>query len=881
MAKRNKEPKKQPHVAWRITRAVLDVLGKVLLVLLIAAGTLLVVAVVAGSIFLSQFKDYVEMDVIPKAEEYAAGLDLDNLSLEQTSIIYYIDRETGEERELQQLYSIQNRIWVSYDEIPLDLVNAAISIEDKRFPTHKGVDWIRTLAAVKEFAGGSSSFGGSTITQQLIKNLSHDDDATVNRKVQEIFRALEVEKLYTKEEIMEWYLNTIYLGEGCYGVQSAARVYFGKQVSGLTTAECASLIAITNNPSIYDPYLNEERNRERQLTILKEMFDQGYIKTEADYEAALDQEMVFRNGTYDEETYSCAHCDFAGTRDEYTEQDDGYFCPQCGTQNYAVDDKHYYSYFVDTVWRDVVSALMDQYGYSELAAEQKLLTGGYKIYATIDPEVQALVDRVYENLDNVPKTVSVQQLQSAIVITDNETGDIVAMAGGVGNKEGSLSGNRATLSKLPTGSAFKPLAVYAPALDAGIITPATVFEDSSLYDDRNWPQNDSRTYSGLCNVLRGVTSSLNTISVKTLNELGVENSYNFLTQKMGITSLVDSLEIGGKEYTDIALAPLALGQQTWGVSVREMTQAYATFPNGGVFREARTFTKVVDPEGNVVLNNVQESHTAIGEKADYYINYMLESAVQYGTGYRANMDNMAVAGKTGTSGDNQTRWFAGYTPYYTAVVWCGYDDPEEIILSEDYTNPAIVMWNQVMRPLHENLESASFSQPENVGWYTVCADCGGSATEACRKDVREDGSNRAVTVRLFYEDAPNKQCDCHTLVKICKETGKIANEFCEKAEGNTIEEVGMLIYNEDWKVNKDADFVYNKDDDSRICDVHTEESTRPTEPPTESGGGIEPTEPTESTEPSQQSPASEDVPSPSMRRRYGLLWGRNGRRVKR
>ena len=244
MARQPKQ-EKQPHLAWRITRTVLDVLGKIILVLLIAVGTVALIAAIAGSIFLSKFKSYVELDIIPKAEEYAEGLELDNISLAQTSIIYYTDSKTGEYRELQQLYGTENRIWVSYDDIPLDLVHAAISIEDKRFPTHKGVDWIRTLAAVKGFAGGSSSFGGSTITQQLIKNLSQEDEVTVDRKVQEIFRALEVEKRYTKSEIMEWYLNTIYLGEGCYGVQSAARVYFGKKVSDLTTAECASLIART------------------------------------------------------------------------------------------------------------------------------------------------------------------------------------------------------------------------------------------------------------------------------------------------------------------------------------------------------------------------------------------------------------------------------------------------------------------------------------------------------------------------------------------------------------------------------------------------------------------------------------------------------------
>lgn len=859
---------KQPHIAWRISRVILHIIGKVLLWLLVIVATLLLFAVIAGAIFYSKVNTYLKTDVIPNAESFADSLELNNISLDQTSVIYCTDSETGNVIELQKLYATQNRTWVGIEDIPQDMVNAAVAIEDKRFPTHNGVDWVRTLSAIGNFATGDSSYGASTITQQLIKNLSKEDDITVNRKVQEIFRALAVEKRYTKNEIMEWYLNTIYLGEGCYGVQSAAEVYFGKDANELTAAECASIIAITNNPSLYDPYINKENNRERQLIILSEMYAQGYFDSEAEYEAARNQTLVFHNGLYDAETYECPNCDFEGARSEYIEQDDTYFCPQCGAQNYAVDDSIGYSYFVDTVYRDVVSDLCDTYGYSELAAVQKLLTGGYKIYATIDTKAQALVDQVYENLDNVPNTVSTQQLQSAIVLIDNETGDIIAMAGGVGKKEGSLTLNRATQSKLPTGSSIKPISVYAPALDAGVITPATAFEDSSFYDDRDWPQNDSRTYGGPTLVWKGVVRSLNTIAVKTLNELGLENSYYFLTQKMGITTLVENLEQGGKNYTDIAYAPLALGELTYGLTVREMTQAYATFPNGGVFRESRTYTKVVDPEGNVILDNTQESHTAISEKANYYVNYLLKCAVTSGTGYPAYLDSVAVAGKTGTSGNNQTRWFAGYTPYYTAVVWCGYDEPEQIILSDSYTNPAVVMWKKVMEPLHEDLEYADFDSCEGVYSYSVCSDCGMLATEACKKDVREDGKDRVTVLNLHYEDAPTSSCTCHTMVKICKESGKIATEYCEEAEGNEVEEVGMLIYNKNWKVNKDESYVYNENDKDAFCTVHkekpTEPPTEPTKKPTEKP---EPTEPTkkptekpESTEPTKKPTESTEPP---------------------
>lgn len=819
-------PAKKPNIAWRITRVVLQIIGQILLWAMVIGATLALVVAVAGSIFMTKFSDYLKVDVIPKAHEFAEGLELGDISLAQTSIIYYTDPATGEARELQQLYAKEHRIWVSIDEIPQDMFNAAVAIEDKRFPEHNGVDWLRTVSAVRNFAGGDSSFGASTITQQLIKNLTEEDDVTVNRKVQEIFRALAVEEHYTKDEIMEWYLNTIYLGQGCYGVQSAAEIYFGKDVSELTTAECASIIAITNNPSLYDPYINPENNRERQLTILSEMHNQGYFATDSDYQMAVSQEMLFHNGRYDEKSFTCGSCGFEGPRSQYNKEDGAYYCPNCSAQNYAVNDNHAYSYFVDTVYRDVVNGLCEEFGISENAAVQKLLTGGYSIYSTINPEVQSIIDNVYEDTNNIPGTVSTQQLQSAIILIDNATGDIIGMSGGVGEKEASLSLNRATQSKLPTGSSIKPIAVYAPALEAGVITPATVMEDSPFTDD--WPQNDSRSYSGPCTVLRGLASSLNTMSVKTLDRLGPQNSYDFLTQKMGITTLVQDLEIGGQHYSDIAYAPLALGELTYGLTVREMTQAYATFPNGGVFREARTYTKVVDPEGNVVLDNTQESHTAISGKTDFYINYMLQRAVSNGTGNAAYKGNVAVAGKTGTSSNNQTRWFAGYTPYYTAVVWCGYDEPEQIRLSGSYVNPAISMWRQVMDPLHENLEYREFPWADGVDFYSICSDCGKLATHACEKDVRSDGYNRISSVCLFWEDAPSGYCDCHVLVKICKKSGKIATEFCEQAEGNGIREVGMILESRAWGYDRGEYYVYDPDE-MDTCHIHTG-APEPTEP---------------------------------------------------
>ena len=578
------------------------------------------------------------------------------------------------------------------------------------------------------------------------------------------------------------------------------------------------------------------------------MNNQGYFASEADYEAAKAQEMLFHDGRNDEKKYTCGVCGFEGTRSEYNkvEDTDAYLCPGCGTQNYAVDSSNGYSYFVDTVYRDVVEDLSKKLGISSQAAEQRLLTGGYRIECTIRPDIQELVDSVYQNLDNIPSTTSFQQLQSAIVLIDNATGDIIAMEGGVGEKDGSLTYNRAE-AKLPTGSSIKPIAVYAPALDAGIITPATAFEDSPLYDD--WPQNYYRSYSGMCLVQRGVRESLNTISVKALEKLGLQNSFDFMTQRLGFTTLVDSREIGGRSYSDIAYAPLALGELTYGLTVREMAQAYATFPNNGVFRQARTYTRVMDQAGNVILDNTQESHTAVSEKASKYTTSLLQDAVWNGTGSAAAMNNMSVAGKTGTSSNNQCYWFAGFTPYYTAVVWCGYDEPEQVVANG---NPSIPLWNQVMRPLHEGLEYREFDL-SGLQWYNICSDCGLLAGEACKKDVRSNGSNRVTSVRLFGEDCPQQYCTCHKLVKICKESGKIANEYCEHVPGNTVEETGMLVYNKDWKVNKDAPYVYNEEK-AEVCTLHGPGSIQP---PEEETLPPEPTEPETPADPFTPPPAAD------------------------
>ena len=724
-------------------RRILKGFGKVF-------GTMVLVLFLTTLIFACLFALYVKNNLSAQVDS------IDGFTLDQTSVIYYEDPKTGQDVVLRKLYGGANRTWVKYEDIPKNLIHACIAIEDKRFEDHQGVDWVTTLKACVKMFLGRGEAGGSTITQQLVKNITGRDEVTVRRKLVEIFSALELEKKYTKKQIMELYLNVIALGENCEGVESASQVYFGKSVSELDLAECAALIGITNNPSIYDPYINADKNKERQVIILDQMLEQKYI-TQEQHDTAVAEELVLHNASGE-----------------------------------ASGDEGYYSYFEDQVINDVVRDLSEKTGYDQTIVRKMLMTGGYKIYSTLNPDVQAAVEEVYQNLDNIPKTASSQQLQSGIVIIDNKTGDVVAVAGGVGEKQGSLILNRATQSYLSPGSTIKPVSVYAPALELGLITPATVMDDTpySFTDARHWPKNSDSIYRGLMNINEAVGLSINTIPVKLVAQMTPEYSFEFAKEKMGLSTLVSSyVNAAGDTFSDVDLAPLAMGGLTKGVTVKAMAQAYATFANEGVYREARTYTKVVDSDGKVVLDNTQQSHVAMKDMTAWYITYMLENTVESGTGTAAQIANMTVAGKTGTTTSDFDRWFAGYTPYYTGVVWCGYDDPEEVVLTDSSTNPAIVLWQKVMEQVHDGLANKEFNKPTNVVECTVCRDSGLLMTDACREDPR---GSRAVTVELSLYDVPTQNCDVHKEVEICGASGHVVNEYCKQVEGNTTKTVGLL-----------------------------------------------------------------------------------------
>ena len=855
MAKKKKLERQEwrPHWMLRLVQFLVAAVAAVFKIALGGIATVLLVMVVCCFVLVGAAGEYLQEDIVPNV-----SFDLDNYSLDQTSFIYFVDND-GKIQRMQKIYTDTDRQWASYDEIPEDLIHAAIAIEDKRFYEHQGVDWITTVKACARMFFGDASAGGSTITQQLIKNLTKEDSITVQRKVQEIFRAQKFESQYEKEVVLEWYLNTIYLGKGCYGVKSAARQYFGKDLDMLTTAECASLISITNNPSLYDPYIRPENNRRRQLVTLAQMLEQGWI-TQEEYDEAVEQPMNFTDEyAEDSITYTCPGCEFTGEASAFIsgESNDGYYCPFCSTlvQITESSDSDVYSWFTEMVLDDVAEALAEKMGMSwddnttkELCLNM-IKRGGYHIYTTIDMDIQNIVDEVYTNLENVPTTSSDQQLLSAIVVIDNLTGDVVAVAGSVGEKTAFDAFSYATDGGLQTGSVMKPLTVYAPAFELGVVSPASVIPDAPLYG--SFPMNESRSYSGQATVISGIQKSLNTVAVHVLDRIGFAYSFEFGHDKFGLSLLEEDVTSSGEVLSDMGYSPLALGGLTYGVTVREMASAYATFPNGGVYREDRTFTKVYDSEGNLVIDNTQDAQKILSDRANNYINYCLRSVVTGGTGTAAELSTTAVAGKTGTTSDNRDRWFIGYTAYYTAAVWCGYENPEEIRLTGNYTNPALRMWRQVMSQIHENVEWKDVYNSNDMYYTSVCMDSGKAATALCSSDPR---GNRVSSALVYSGDGASGTCDMHVSVEWCNGGNGVPNEYCRQAAGNTIG-TRVLLKGTWTEINKlrnydssiTDDMVYLEDGDFhgfnndinvgisapyKVCSIHTAESVAPETEPT-------------------------------------------------
>lgn len=702
-------------------------------------GTLLLVGLCTGAILCCFAAVYIKTVIFPIAD-----LSLDDFQLGENSIMYYQDKETGDYQEMATLLNTTSSIWVDYNEIPKNLANAAVAIEDKRFWTHPGVDWRRTGKAVLDMFTGGDISGGSTITQQLIKNLTDYNETTVKRKVIEIVRALRFTQNNSKEDTITWYLNVIPLGSGCEGVGAASYEYFGKPVSELSLAECASLISITNNPSKFGPYsLAKVKNSEgevwtakqwnkwRQENVLREMLDQGMI-TQEEYDSAVAENLTFARA-----------------------------------ENEAVP-QNIYSWYEETVISDVKRDLAKQYDISESRANQLLASGGLRIYTCVDPKIQKIAEEIYSDRANLDYTSSSgAPMQSSITVVDNSTGDVVAIVGQFGEKTGNLLNNYAIDAQRQPGSSIKPLSVYSPALEMGLISPITVVDDYP-YNDSNgtgWPVNSgSAKYKGLTTIRSALTNSVNTVAVRVLADMVTpQASFNFVQDKYKI-DLEEAVQKNGKIMSDMDVAPLALGGLTKGVCTRDMAEAYATFPNSGVYTYSRTYTKVEDSSGKVILENKSVKEPVIKDTTAYYMNSMLTDVVTKGTAAGHGLSGMTSAGKTGTTSENYDRWFVGYTPYYTAAVWTGYPMNEKM---RTQGNPALILWQQVMNEVHKGLENKKFPVPNGLVSVKFCLDSGLQATEYSAMDPR---GSRVGIDSVFQSDVPSGFDTTHTadsVVTVC------------------------------------------------------------------------------------------------------------------
>ncbi|MBR5473846.1 MAG: transglycosylase domain-containing protein, partial [Lachnospiraceae bacterium] len=768
-----------------------------------------------------------------------------------------------------------NREIVELEEIPEDVINAFIAIEDARYWTHNGIDLMGVVRAfVLGIAEGEFNSGASTITQQLIKNNVFGGGAERNfgdkleRKVQEWYLAIELDKRMSKEEVLENYLNTINLGHSTLGIQAASLRYFGKHVSELTMSEGTVIAATTSSPGDYDPINEPVANARRRRIVLDYMVEQGYI-SEAEKEEALADNVYERI-----EAFNLA----------YLEENEG----------------DVYSSFVDSLIDQVLWDLQKELGLTRSQASDMLYGGGLRIYSTQDPSMQLIVDEEVSNPENYPiekyglsYALSVQgpeeddeavhyseghvklylqeqtgesrklifntreeveaavqgfkesilqegdkilgekiditlQPQLSFVLMDQETGYVKAIANGRGEKTSSLSLRRATSSLRQPGSCFKILAAFAPALDMGASTLSTVYYDApytvGTKKINNWWGN---RYTGYSNIRQGVIYSMNVVATKVLMEVvSPQIGYEYV-ENFGITSLVEARALAdGTVLTDIGAA-LALGGLTDGVSNLEITAAYAAIANGGLYVEPLLYTKIVDNTGRVLVDKVekQQSRQVIKETTAFLLTSAMEDSCDYNkyfdfgitsTSTKARLDGMATAGKSGTTSDNNDLWFVGYTPYFTAGCWEGYD-VNDYIAEKDGSQK--VIWKNVMTRVHaeEGLEKTNFKVPAGLETRTVCVKCGKLAiTDVCELD-----RGGMVQSEYFVEgSAPTKSCDCHVKVTVCKESGQLASVHCPK---DSVEEKVFMVVNAPTK-DKTYDTDRSMPDELKTgtCTTHTE-----------------------------------------------------------
>ncbi len=750
-----------------------------------------------------------------------------------------------------------NRVYATIDEIPINLQHAFVAIEDERFYEHNGIDLKGILrAGIKGITSGRFSEGASTITQQLLKNnvfTSWTNETSMadkfKRKIQEQYLALQLEKKVDKDWILENYLNTINLGQNTLGVQSASRRYFNKNVSELTLSECAVIAAITQNPSRLNPISHPDKNLERRDKVLGNMLKHEYI-SQQEYDDAM------ADNVYD----------------------------RIQIVNTAVEEKSVTSYFVDELTSQVIRDLIDLKGYTETQAYKTLYNGGLTIYSTQNPTIQAICDEEVNNQANYPvqpkysfsyrltiekadgsyqnyseqtmlsyyqsankdyninfaspeeaqaaidqykaeiiqegdkivengETVTFTlQPEAAMTVINQTTGEVAAIVGGRGDKTASKTLNRATDTARQPGSTFKVLAAYAPALDSGGLTLASVQDDAPYsYENGTSLRNYDNSFRGFTTLREAITHSINIVTVKTLTEIGTDLGFSYL-KDFGFTTLVDEDNVQS----------LALGGLTKGVTNLELTAAYASIANNGAYIKPRFYTKILDHDGNVLIDNTPQTHGVLKSSTAWLLTDAMKDVVSRGTGASVNFGNMAIAGKTGTTTKNRDALFAGFTPYYTCVVWGGYDD--NMPQASGTTSYPKAIWKAAMSRIHENLEYMDFTMPEDITTATVCKKSGKLVVAGlCDADPR--GS--MVSTEYFAEGSvPTEYCDHHVNVTVCSESGMLATEFCPGRVGGVYITGGS-------SGSVDGPYLLSDGSPTNTCPIHTAPYVPPVLPPPE------------------------------------------------
>ena len=709
----------------------------------------------------------------------------------------------------------EKRKVITLDEMSKYLPKAYVAIEDERFYSHHGVDWKRTAGAIfNTVFKGSSSYGGSTITQQLVKNITKDDESSglagIYRKIREWAKAYQVERMISKDQILELYLNILYVGgEGnLHGVELGAEYYFNKSAKDLSLAECAFMAGINTSPSAYNPFDettdNTEKINNKTKTVLGKMQELGFID-QGEYNTAIaevDAGLNFSKGD--------------------------------------VSTSSNYSYHTDAVLDQVITQVMEERGVSRQIAENYVYSSGLTIYSTVDKDIQARVEEEYKkdkyiksgrDKDKDGNLVN-EHTQSGMAIIDYKTGNVVAVAGGLGEKSGA-GWNRATQMKKQTGSSIKMIADVAPALEEGVITPSTRYMDEKTDFGSNYtPKNDNDKYKNASMDIREfIALSRNIPAVKIMKELTPKKSIEYL-QKMGLESI---------DEEDDQVLSLAIGGMTHGASPLEMAAAYGTIANDGVYITPTFYTKVVDKDGNTVLTPNQEETRVFSEQTAYLAKSIAEEPVtaSNGTATYCKISGMDVAAKTGTTDNSYDRWLCGFTPYYAAATWFGYDNNEEV---KGFTqNPAGQIWDAIMTDIHKDLEDATFERPSGIVEETVCRTTGCLATTGCTDTYTE----------IFASNHLPEKCQGHGSQSICSESKKVATQYCSEYCEVTTNYYGAVLPKEQlklWtpigrKVSDDTGRVYE------TCDIHTSpKEVEPEEPETPVNNTItRPIEPEENT----------------------------------